>query len=85
MSVSDHRSSVEKRALLERRTIELLTGELGAHVERVADRAVVSTYILAAMNDLRGSVCPDALPEMAARLVRHRLSSANSFPPILRP
>lgn len=80
MPVSADRASVERRALVERRTIELLTGELGEHVDRVADKAVVSTYILAAMSDLRGSVCPDALPEMAARLVRHRLSSANFRP-----
>ena len=78
MPASAERSSVEERALLERRTVELLTGELGAHVERVADKAVVSIYIHAAMSDLRGSVCPDALPEMATRLLRHRLSAANA-------
>jgi hypothetical protein len=74
MPIPAHRTPIVERALLERRTTELLTAELDGHVDGVADNTVVSTYIRAAVRDLRGSICPDALPEMAARLVRYRLT-----------
>ncbi len=47
-------------------------------VPQYADRfteKVVARYVRAAIDDLRGSVKPEALPELAARLAHHRLAS----------
>jgi hypothetical protein len=60
----------------ERRVNLALIRELEPHFADTLSRDTVSSCVLPAVTDLRGSVCTDALPEMAARLARHRLGSA---------
>jgi len=50
--------------------VDLLGRQFGASV----DRTVIACYVRAAAHDLRGSICPEALPEMACRLAGHRLA-----------
>jgi uncharacterized protein (DUF779 family) len=52
-----------------------LQRELAAQFAETFSDAQIWTYVQDAINDLRGSVSAEALPEMAARLARHRLST----------
>jgi uncharacterized protein (DUF779 family) len=54
---------------------QVLQRELAARFAQTFSDAQIWTYVQDAINDLRGSVSAEALPEMAARLVRHRLST----------
>ena len=50
-----------------------LVGELMPDYQGVVNRGEVAGAIERAISDLRGSICRDALPEMATRLARFRL------------
>jgi hypothetical protein len=52
----------------------LLLHELAARFAGTFSDGQILTYVQNAINDLRGSVRAEALPEMAARLAHHRLS-----------
>jgi len=52
-----------------RQLVNLLVKEFGSAV----DRTVIASYVSESVRDLRGSICPEALPEMACRLAGHRL------------
>ncbi|MBV9821020.1 MAG: hypothetical protein JO144_02155 [Actinobacteria bacterium] len=53
-----------------RRVVDLLERQFGATV----DRTVVTSHVVTAVRDLRGSISLEALPEMACRLAGHRLA-----------
>lgn len=55
--------------------VENLVRELATQFGRVCPEAIIATYVRRAIDDLRGSVSLESLPEMAARLARHRLLS----------
>jgi hypothetical protein len=54
---------------------QVVQRELAAQFAETLSAAQIWTYVQDAINDLRGSVSAEALPEMAARLARHRLST----------
>ena len=51
-----------------------LTRELIPQFAGVFSGQTISRYVRAAVDDLRGSASAEALPELAARLTRHRLA-----------
>lgn len=59
-----------------RRNVDVtLIGELRRTLGgRVSEYTIVQ-YVRAALEDLRGSVSPEALPEMGARLAHYRLTT----------
>jgi uncharacterized protein (DUF779 family) len=59
-------------------TALLLHRELAAPLVEVYTDAQIGRYVQDAINDLRGSVSSDALPEVAARLACHRLCTVVS-------
>jgi len=76
MSVDTDRSASGDRTHVEVQTGRRLVCELDEIFGGETSRAMVSGYVYAAISDLRGSVSAEALPEMAARLARHRLLDA---------
>jgi hypothetical protein len=54
---------------------QALQRELAAQFDGTLSDARIRGYVHDAINDLRGSVSAEALPEMAARLAHHRLST----------
>ena len=46
--------------------------------------AEIAAQVQRAVSDLRGSVSPDAMPEMATRLARHRISAIARSAPAMR-
>lgn len=54
---------------------QVLQRELADDFAHTVSAAQIWTYVQDAIADLRGSVSVEALPEMAARLARHRLST----------
>jgi len=57
----------------QRRVTIALVRELEPHFAGALSLDQVSACVQQSVADLRGSVCVEALPEMAARLARHRL------------
>jgi hypothetical protein len=68
--MSDGRSHGDERS-----ATRAIVRELAPRYERDLGTAVLWGSVRAAVRDLRGSVSPEALPEMAARLAYHRLQS----------
>ena len=60
----------------ERRVAAALVGELAPRFAGRVSCDEVAVCVDQAVTDLRGSVCAEALPEMAARLAHHRLTVA---------
>lgn len=54
--------------------------ELAARFSAVCPPAQIEALVRTAIEDLRGSVSAEALPEMAVRLARHRLCAAQGYP-----
>jgi hypothetical protein len=54
--------------------------ELATRLAGPADRAAITQQVSVALAELRGSVSPESLPEMAARLVYHRLTGSDLGP-----
>lgn len=52
-----------------------LIREMSPQFARFLPEPMISTYVREAIDDLRGSVSSESLPEMAARLARHRLTA----------
>ena len=65
------RPALPGRLTIDARLVDEMRRVLGA---RVSDRVIVQ-YVRAALEDLRGSVSPEALPEMGARLAYYRLTT----------
>jgi hypothetical protein len=62
--MSDHYPGLSREQL-----VEHLEHDFGG----VLDRADIRSCAIAAIADLRGSICAEALPEMAYKLASHRL------------
>ena len=60
----------------ERRVALVLIRELEPPFAHTLSHNAVSSCVVQAVADLRGSVCVEALPEMAARLAHYRLQTA---------
>jgi hypothetical protein len=61
---------------VERRTTRALIREFEPQFAGELPSTRLRAYIREAVDDLRGSVSPEALPEMAARLAHHRMTRA---------
>jgi hypothetical protein len=59
-----------------RRTTTQLTQQLTQELHGICAPSVARAALTGAMRDLRGSISPDALPEMAFRLACFRVTSA---------
>lgn len=55
--------------------VQRLVRELAPSFAAVYSESLITSYVRRAVNDLRGSVTAESLPEMAMRLAHHRLSS----------
>ena len=59
----------------QRRLTAALIRELESHFAGALTLDQMAACVQQAVADLRGSVCVEALPEMASRLARHRLQA----------
>jgi len=61
-------------------SVSTLIEELGKEFGSAVDRTVIASYVGAAVRELTGSICPEALPEMACRLAGYRLTELTAEP-----